>query len=342
MHNEPRGQLSDKGEQVMAREFKVEELSACPLCGSRDLKYIITGFDDRFGQPDEFDVVECQVCGLGFLKQLICPEELAELYEKYYWRGDSGRSPQQLIDLQSRRESLFFGRLARRVLDYPSRMDLGSLILPGKEVLEVGCGPALRAEHYISRGLRWTGLELDRRMCEQVRARGLTCIHGTIEDLCVTGGHRFDAIIGSQVLEHAIRPRLFVRACAKILQRGGQLIFSVPNYDAPSRKRAGHKWLNWHIPYHRFHYNRRSLEYLAEIEGLRIACCKLRTPFHWVILQRHMIISYPSRGRKNTELNRGPSFSDRILALIKSWRQLIFRTGEALIVEMRFVSGTPD
>lgn len=325
----------------MAREFRVEELSTCPLCGSRDLKYIMTGFDDRFGQPDEFDVMECQVCGLGFLKQLICPEELAGLYEKYYWQDNPGQLAQRLLDSQNRRESFSLSRLARKVLDYPSRMDLGSLIPPGRDVLEVGCGPALWAEHYIRYGLRWTGLEIDHRMCEQIRQRGLSCIHGTIEELAAAGNRRFDAIIGSQILEHAIKPRPFVRACAKVLQRGGQLVFSVPNYDAPSRKSAGHKWLNWHIPYHRFHYNRHSLEYLAKVEGLRITRRKLRTPFHWVMLQRHMIISSPGRGRKNIELDRDFSFSDRILALVESWKQLIFRTGEALIVEMRSVTEHP-
>ena len=247
----------------MEREFKVEELSNCPLCDSRDLKYIITGFDDRYGQPDDFDVLECQNCGLGFLKQLICKEDIGKLYDKYYWQDNSGQLARQLLDLQDRREYFSLSKLARKVLDYPSRMDLGSLVVPGKNVLEIGCGPALGAENYIACGLHWTGLEIDHRMCELIRARGLPCIHGTIEYMAATDGRRFDAIIGSQVLEHVIKPRPFVRACAKMLRYGGQLIFSIPNYDAPLRKRAGLKWFNWHIPYHRFYYNQRSLEYLA-------------------------------------------------------------------------------
>ena len=60
-----------------------------------------------------------------------------------------------------------------------------------------------------------------------------------------------------------------------------------------------------------------------------------------MILQWHMIVSSPSRGRKNIELDRDFSFSDRILALVESWKQLIFRTGEALIVEMRSATEPP-
>jgi SAM-dependent methyltransferase len=318
----------------MNREFEVEELSNCPVCSNDNLKYIMTGYDDRFSQPDEFDVVECQVCGLGFLKQLICAEELPKLYNKYYWREDSSQSSQQLAEIKTQAISYFI-KILRKTLDYPSRINIGRLISPGKSVLEIGCGPASRAEDYINQGLRWTGLEIDYRMCEKIRARGLTCIHGTIEDMVVADDCRFDAIIGSQVLEHIVKPRPFLRACARVLKPAGQLIFSIPNYDAPWRKRAGHKWLNWHIPYHRFYYNRRSLGYLAQIEGFRITRCRLRTPFHWVMLQRHMITSYPERGRKNKEFYRSYNSYDKILAIIESWKQLALQTGEALIVEMR-------
>ncbi len=317
----------------MNREFEVEELSNCPICGSDNLKYIMTGYDDRFGQPDEFDVVECQVCGLGFLKQLICAEELPKLYDKYYWREDSSQSSQQLAKIKNR-AILYSIKILRQILDYPSRINIGRLISPGKSVLEIGCGPASQAEDYINRGLRWTGLEIDYRMCEKIRARGLTCIHGTIEDIVASDDCRFDVIIGSQVLEHIIKPRPFLRACARALKMDGQLIFSIPNYDAPWRKRAGRNWLNWHIPYHRFYYNQKSLKYLAQIEGFSITRCVFCTPFGWVMKQKNMIAFYPERGEKNKQFDRSYNSYDKISAIVESWKQCISGTGEAIIVEM--------
>jgi 2-polyprenyl-3-methyl-5-hydroxy-6-metoxy-1,4-benzoquinol methylase len=317
----------------VAYEFAVEVLTECPLCGGHELVHVITNYDDRHGQPDEFEAVECRSCGLAFLRQMIVPAQLAALYAKYY---SNLRSPDAIQANEARvlrKGPLAPGRPLRRLLFFPSDMDLVLRVRPGERVLEVGCGRAIGAQRFADRGAQWTGLEIDRTHCEWVRQRGWECYHGIVEELAPTIEARYDAVIGSQVLEHVASPRPFVRACASLLRPGGRLIFAIPHYDAPNRSRCKENWLNWHMPYHRFHYNKRSLNRLAESEGLRVTRFQTKTPFHWIMIQRQWV--RPPRGQANPDWRGRYRMANRITAMARGWYDIFRGAGEACVVEMQ-------
>jgi hypothetical protein len=160
----------------MKREFRIQERSACPICLCETLLHLHTLFDDRFGLPDLFDVMECQnpYCGLAFLKQEIVPEELPAMYSKYYHHYDkknrhSSFTEQCIFQIKILRDFVFNVKNFYRQLTF------------GQKVLDVGCGYGPSLSFIKKRKLDWIGLEIDPVKSENNRMRGLNCFSRTLE-----------------------------------------------------------------------------------------------------------------------------------------------------------------
>ena len=66
----------------------------------------------------------------------------------------------------------------------------------------------------------------------------------------------------------------------------------------------GRSWINWHVPFHLFHFSNKTLAQLLQRSGFEIRELKCATPSHWMSLSIVAAIS-AKRGRK-TLLLRSP------------------------------------
>jgi SAM-dependent methyltransferase len=96
-----------------------------------------------------------------------------------------------------------------------------------RELLEVGCGTGAFGPAWGELGIRWQGVELNPESAAFAREHSLHVEQG---DFLRYEGPPVDVVVASQVLEHVLAPRAFLRKVAAVLRPGGLLHLDVPNH----------------------------------------------------------------------------------------------------------------
>ena len=141
-----------------------------------------------------------------------------------------------------------FGELAHRWWDpnsefkplhdiNPLRLDWidKAIGLPGKRVLDVGCGGGLLSEGMAVRGAEVTGIDLSEKplgAAKRVRRESGPKVDYrkvAVEQLATEVPGAFDAVTCLEMLEHVPDPASIVAACARLVKPGGQVFISTIN-----------------------------------------------------------------------------------------------------------------
>lgn len=159
-------------------------------------------------------------------------------------------------------------------------------MLPGKRLLDFGCGPGgflLRARNTAA---EVCGLEPEQRLKSHFAHHGLQVVEGT-KDLA---DRKFDLITAFHVVEHLPDPRAVLRELATLLADGGQIVIEVPNSDDALltlyRSAAFAQFTYW--SQHLFLFNPSTMRALVAQAGLRLVWLKqvqrypLSNHLHWL------------------------------------------------------------
>jgi len=180
---------------------------ACPICGGATRPgYTIAALGR------DWHIRSCARCGHGFVANRPNPSELAEFYKSH---------PEQL------------GSSHPAPTPPPSALQIAGAIasltsLRGRS-LDVGCGSgdfsvALQQQGFTPTLTDWSPEVLK---LQPHFPRG-KCYHCAFEDLQDKGP--YDAILMSQVLEHALDPLDWLRRARDLLSPGGVLAVALPNF----------------------------------------------------------------------------------------------------------------
>ena len=107
--------------------------------------------------------------------------------------------------------------------------------LPGKRVLDVGCGGGLLSEGMAVRGAEVTGIDLSEKPLGVAKLHLLESGQKVdyrkvaVEQLAAEMPGAFDAVTCLEMLEHVPDPASVVAACARLVKPGGQVFFSTIN-----------------------------------------------------------------------------------------------------------------
>lgn len=100
-----------------------------------------------------------------------------------------------------------------------------------RKLLSVGCGAGLTEGELVRRGVEVIGIELNPEAAELARSRGVNVLQG---DVGALNGelqpHRFDCLLYADVLEHLADPLSLLRDHTALLNPGGVVVISVPNF----------------------------------------------------------------------------------------------------------------
>jgi 2-polyprenyl-6-hydroxyphenyl methylase/3-demethylubiquinone-9 3-methyltransferase len=107
--------------------------------------------------------------------------------------------------------------------------------LPGRRVLDVGCGGGILSEALARLGARVTGIDLSRPLIEVAQAHARQ--HGldidyrcmSVEQLAAEAPSTFDIVVCMEMLEHVPGPAAIVSACSQLIRPGGHAFFSTVN-----------------------------------------------------------------------------------------------------------------
>lgn len=123
--------------------------------------------------------------------------------------------------------------IARTIgLAAPGRLD-------GLRILDVGCGAGVFTEPLARLGATIVGIDPGEALIEVATRHAATSglaidYRCTTPEALVTAGEAFHVVIAYDVIEHVADPRLFLDACAKLVDRGGIVVLSTMNRTIPS------------------------------------------------------------------------------------------------------------
>lgn len=105
----------------------------------------------------------------------------------------------------------------------------------GARILEIGFGEGSFLDWARANGFDCAGLEINPKLVESSRARGLEVYQGTLSDAFPSGEHLFDVVVLFDVLEHIQLDDIvdLLDGLEKLLSVEGQVIARFPNGASP-------------------------------------------------------------------------------------------------------------
>lgn len=226
-------------------------MNSCPVCSENSSKTFLAKVNLVPGT--EYDLVECQHCGVRYFDPMPKVDELSRFYSGAYYNFDKSREEGK---------GMSFAGLLKKIKD------------KGK-FLDVGC-----ATGFFINGIKshsdWEvyGTDFGESAVRFAREKlGLNVVQGDLESAAFPDEY-FDYIHVNNVLEHVLSPVTLLKECRRIIKPDGTFFLSVPNgfidsldliqfwkeEKKPSRSKDGHI----------FFFPARTLLMLIEKTGFRI------------------------------------------------------------------------
>jgi 2-polyprenyl-3-methyl-5-hydroxy-6-metoxy-1,4-benzoquinol methylase len=100
-----------------------------------------------------------------------------------------------------------------------------------QSILSVGCGAGATEAHLVRAGARVVGIEQNAAAAAVAKERGLDVIQGdVVASANALQDERFDCLIYADILEHLADPVAVLQDHVPLLESGGTVIISVPNF----------------------------------------------------------------------------------------------------------------
>ncbi|MFK7941984.1 MAG: class I SAM-dependent methyltransferase [Paracoccaceae bacterium] len=205
-------------------EFDPDEIvhAACPVCG---------GDPTSFAEKSGYQVMRCRSCRFGFVTPV--PDE-ASIIAFYTELGGHAR----VDEPGAARDGATMADVMAREAAHPNstvdaaRLAAGLRARTGGRLLDVGCGYGFFSKAAMEAGFDVTALELSdhERGIAAEMVPGLRLMGTSFESF--TSKDSFDAVLMSQVLEHAREPRAWLSKARALVREGGVIAVALPNFSA--------------------------------------------------------------------------------------------------------------
>jgi len=246
-------------------------VSPCPACGRRTGPFLTTR-DWEYGLPGYYHIYKCAGCGTGWTEPQLSDEEVGALYPAGSYYAFAEPKPVRVSSwLRAARgagasrwrralASIFRVVLNRRYYGVPQFVSSGRL-------LDVGAGTGTFVALAEELGWDAVGVEANPSAAARARGAGRDVRTGSGETLANVTGLRFNYFRFHHVLEHMAAPEKALRAAAALAEPGARLLAAVPNIGGAGAKLFRRYWYHWAVPFHRRHFDRRTLINLLRQTG---------------------------------------------------------------------------
>ena len=233
-----------------------KDFGPCPLCHglyNKVLFFTETAFL-------KFYLVQCKVCELT--RTFPYPsEEVLRLHDihSYY-----GRDVHKFNPLLQRIRNLVMRKRAKHYLSLISN----SIQTP--KILDVGCAEGRLLKSFLEYGCQCWGIEHPSYPAQRFLNKDrIVYIQGDLQTINFPE-EQFDLIFLWHALEHMDNPQLVMNRLKGLLAPKGAIIVSVPNFSSIEARRFRQFWFHLDIPWHKYHFNEKSIRFLAKKNHLTV------------------------------------------------------------------------
>jgi SAM-dependent methyltransferase len=283
-------------------------LPNCQICDDPMQMELYGLLDNRFGSQGEYFILVCTHCGLLITAPVPEYQELIDLYETHYNFPKNGENKYTNL------RRFFLNSLAYKfwtTLDG----DISFHMIRGRgRLLDVGCNEGRGLKIYQRNGYTADGLELNEMAAEEARKAGFRIYADPLEKF--DPGRLYNVVVLSNVIEHSLDPKDMLNNVNRILEPGEQVWISCPNADSWQRKLFGRYWINWHVPFHTFHFSQKTLTNILKETGFEIQEIRQESPALW--FAQSVIVRLFARQGKPTKQLRNPLLVVFLILLIKA------------------------
>ena len=233
-----------------------KDFGPCPLCHGSKTKVL---FSTRT-LASKFYLVQCKICELTRTFPLPSDEVLSvHDIHSYY-----GKDVHKFNPCVQKIRNLIMRMRAKYYLSFISN----SIQTP--RILDVGCAEGSLLKSFLGYGCQCWGIEHpsypDQRFLDSDR---IVYLQGDLHNIHLPEGS-FDLIFLWHALEHMDNPQLIMSRLYKLLSPKGAIIVAVPNFSSMEARRFKQFWFHLDIPWHKYHFNEKSIGYLITKNHLRV------------------------------------------------------------------------
>ena len=229
----------------------------CPLCKSNAIKKRFTCID-KFATGEQFDIYECDSCGLAFTQNIPDEKEIDRYYESPTYISHSNTSKGIV--------NTIYHIVRRTMLRNKARLVERLTLLKNGKILDYGAGTGHFARTMESRGWDVTAIEKNSKARELASSEFGFEMQG-IEGLGNIKDRELDVVTMWHVMEHIQDPDKMWSELYRILDDTGIAVIAVPNcisYDAQKYKEY---WAAYDVPRHLWHFTSSSIMRWGEKHG---------------------------------------------------------------------------
>jgi len=232
-----------------------KDFGPCPVCRGLNAKVLFSARTPF----SKFHLVQCKTCELTRTFPLPGGEIRAHDILTYYGEGVNKFIPvvqharNQIMRLRAKYYLSFIPHSIQR-----------------PRILDIGCSEGRLLKSFLEYGCQCWGIEHPSYPAERfLNSDRIVYLQGDLQAINLPEG-AFDLIFLWHVLEHMDDPRLVISQLCKLLAPEGALILAVPNFSSMEAKRFRQYWFHLDVPWHRYHFNERSVRHLMTKNHLRI------------------------------------------------------------------------
>lgn len=204
---------------------------------------------DYFLTQEEFELFQCDHCGLVFTVPRPTPEVIGNYYKSDEYYSHQQNSKGFIPKIYERVKSI---NLRGKVAMATSDMVKGRL-------LDIGCGVGDFLLQIKKLGWEVMGIEPSEQAANIAQSRlGFTPLIPT--DYEKLPDQSFDVITMWHVLEHVDDLKSQTKELKRLLRPGGRLVIALPNYQSFDCQYYNDKWAAWDVPRHLNHFTQDCLQ----------------------------------------------------------------------------------
>lgn len=230
----------------------------CPWCGSEKTQ-IHLWIKDEFLTHEEFQIHECQKCGLLFTEPRPAKDKIGEYYksEEYYSHQENkhGFIPKVYESVKS--------------INLKHKYKIATKGKKVGKVLDIGCGVGDFLHTMEKHGWECTGVEPSEEAKTIARKRMKANLYAP-EEINQMPNASFDMITMWHVLEHVDDLKWQVKQLARLIKPNGRIVIAVPNYKSYDAEYYKELWAAYDVPRHLNHFNKKTLSNIFKTNGLNL------------------------------------------------------------------------